>query len=290
MDSAATGLWRLRAGDGTRVARGPVQGGPTELLPADVTLSALLSGERDRLDAALDMPAAGVVQPGFEVLPPVDRQEVWAAGVTYVRSRDARKEESQAPDHYDRVYEADRPELFFKSSADRVRGPGDTVCIRADSTWDVPEPELGVVADGAGRVAAYVIGNDMSSRSIEGENPLYLPQAKTYQGSCALGPCIVPAGQAPEPADMEVALSVHRDGADAFGGTVSVGDMRRTPQELLAWLFRALDFPGGVVLLTGTGLVPDASFTLQAGDEVRITISGLGELRNPVAVVGADDA
>lgn len=195
-------------------------------------------------------------------------------------------EESATPDHYDRVYVAERPELFFKTSGWRVRGPGEPIGIRADSTWDVPEPELGVVVDRRGEAVGYVIGNDVSSRSIEGENPLYLPQAKVYEGSCALGPCLVPMHEAPRLEDMLVTLRIYRSDEPVFTDSIGTDQLKRTPEELIDWLYRALQFPVGVVLLTGTGVVPGADFTLEPDDEVVITIDGLGELRNPVTRVG----
>jgi 2-dehydro-3-deoxy-D-arabinonate dehydratase len=260
-----------------------VNEGPAELLEG-TSVDALLA-ETDGLERGLRR-TEGPVPAGATILPPIESQEVWAAGVTYRRSRDARIDEATIPDHYDRVYEADRPELFLKATPGRVRGPGEAIGIRADSTWDVPEPELGLVADSGGHVVAYVIGNDVSSRSIEGENPLYLPQAKSYVGSCALGPCLVPAARAPAPQEMEISLRIERNGATAFKGSVRVAEMRRNPAELIDWLFRGLDFPVGVVLLTGTGIVPSSDFTLRAGDDVSISITGLGELRNRVQVVG----
>jgi 2-dehydro-3-deoxy-D-arabinonate dehydratase len=207
--------------------------------------------------------------------------------VTFWRSREARMEEAEAaePDIYDRVYEAERPELFFKAAPGRSRGPGEPVGIRADSGWDVPEPELAVVADCRGEIVAYTIGNDMSSRSIEGENPLYLPQAKVYLGSCALGSALVPVGEAPMFEDLQIRLVVVRDGGEAFTDTVPLADMRRRSAELVDWLFRTQEFPAGVVLLTGTSIVPPSAFTLRAGDLVTITVPGLGQLSNPVEVV-----
>ncbi len=207
--------------------------------------------------------------------------------MTFRRSLEARMEEAEAaePDIYDRVYEAERPELFFKAAPGRSRGPGEPVGIRADSGWNVPEPELAVVADCRGKIVAYIIGNDLSSRSIEGENPLYLPQAKVYLGSCALGPALVPVDQAPALEDLQIRLVVIRDGGEAFAGTVRLIDMRRA--ELVEWLFRAQEFPAGVVLLTGTSIVPPSDFTLRAGDLVTITVPGLGQLSNPVEIVAA---
>jgi 2-dehydro-3-deoxy-D-arabinonate dehydratase len=219
-----------------------------------------------------------------ELLAPVDgRMEVWAAGVTYERSRTARMAESeQSADIYDRVYAAERPELFFKSAAWRVSGPGQPVSVRADSTIDVPEPELAVVLNAAGEVAGYTICNDMSSRSIEGENPLYLPQAKIYLGGCAAGPWIVPAWEVPDPYALTIELTIARGGATAWEGSASTSALHRKIDELAAYLFREDEFPNGAILSTGTSLVPELPFTLEAGDEVRIRISGIGELVNPV--------
>jgi 2-dehydro-3-deoxy-D-arabinonate dehydratase len=219
------------------------------------------------------------------LLAPVDpHHEVWAAGVTYRRSRDARIEESHEPDVYDRVYAADRPELFFKSTGVRVRASGEDVGIRADSPWNVPESELGLVLHADGDLFGYVPGNDASSRSIEGENLLYLPQAKVYTGACALGPEIVPAWTTDPP--FGIALRIRRGGETVFDGTTSTAQMARGLDELADWLFRALDFPDGVVLLTGTGVVPDAEFTLRPGDEVAIEVEGIGTLHNGVMLVG----
>lgn len=219
------------------------------------------------------------------VLAPIDPgQEVWAAGVTYLRSRDGRIEEATDGSPYDRVYVAERPELFFKATGRRVSPAGDAVGVRADSTWDVPEPELGVVIDSRGEIFGFVPGNDASSRSIEGENLLYLPQAKVYTASCALGPEIVPAWVAQPPFD--IALTIVRGGDTVFEGSTSTDAMARTLPDLADWLFRGLDFPDGVVLLTGTGIVPGADFTLTPGDVVTIDIAGLGSLTNPVISVG----
>jgi 2-dehydro-3-deoxy-D-arabinonate dehydratase len=221
---------------------------------------------------------------GVELLAPVDgRTEVWAAGVTYERSRDARIDESEdSADVYDRVYTAERPEIFFKSVSWRVRGPGRAVSVRADSRVDVPEPELAAVLNYAGEVAGYTICNDMSSRSIEGQNPLYLPQAKIYLGGCAVGPWIRPAWEIPDPYDLAIELTITRDGQVAWQGRSSTSGLRRRIPELASYLFREDDFPAGAILSTGTSLVPDLPFTLQAADQVTIGISGIGELTNPV--------
>jgi 2-dehydro-3-deoxy-D-arabinonate dehydratase len=277
-------IFRLQLRDGSiRLARGDTASGPDALLDPDLTFSRLLQG--GATDVALAASATGPAVPeGSTVLAPIDDQEVWAAGVTYLRSRDARMEESETADIYDRVYLADRPELFFKSAGWRVRGPGETVGIRADSTWDVPEPELAVVVSAGLEVAGYTIGNDVSSRSIEGENPLYLPQAKLYHESCALGPALVPAGLVDPPFPID--LRIERDGAVAVSGSTSSDQLHRTVEDLVKWLGRALPFPSGVVLLTGTGVVPGEEFTLRAGDRVRIGIEGLGVLENVVEAVG----
>ncbi|RKS77476.1 2-dehydro-3-deoxy-D-arabinonate dehydratase [Motilibacter peucedani] len=218
-------------------------------------------------------------------LPPVDEQEVWAAGVTYERSREGRREESGAAALYTQVYDAERPELFFKSVPSRVVTDGQPVGIRADSGWDVPEPELGLVVNSSGEIFGYVVGNDMSSRSIEGENPLYLPQAKVYTRSCALSDRIVPVWEAGEgPFAMSVRIS--REASTLWESAGSTSSLHRTLPDLVDWLFRGLEFPRGVVLLTGTGLVPDRDVTLAAGDVIDIEIEGVGRLSNPVVVVG----
>lgn len=218
------------------------------------------------------------------VLSPIGSQEVWASGVTYFRSRTARMEESEKAgggNFYDRVYDADRPELFFKSTAWRVVGHQGTVRIRRDSTWDVPEPELTLFATESGKLVGYTIGNDMSSRSIEGENPLYLPQAKSYTGSAALGPCLyVPSEPLSE--NTLIDLSIVRGGEEVFNGEVTLSQMKRKPEELLHYLFREMSFPSGCYLMTGTGVIPPSDFTLQSGDVVHITIEPIGTLTNVV--------
>jgi 2-dehydro-3-deoxy-D-arabinonate dehydratase len=218
------------------------------------------------------------------VLAPIGRQEVWAAGVTYTRSRSARIEESAEAgggSFYDRVYEAERPELFFKAAGWRVRGPGEPVRVRADARWSVPEPEIALVVTPAGRIVGWTIGNDMSSRDIEGENPLYLPQAKIYDGACALGPAIVVGD--PPAADTPIAVRVARGGATAFEGRTTFGRMRRDPASLVEFFYRETSFPDGCVLLTGTGVVPEADFGLRAGDEIHIHVPPAGTLTNVVA-------
>jgi 2-dehydro-3-deoxy-D-arabinonate dehydratase len=226
---------------------------------------------------------------GVTLLPPVDQQEVWAAGVTYLRSKNAREEES-APaggaSFYDRVYTAPRPELFLKATPRRVVGPGKPIRARRDSKWTVPEPELALVVSSDLRIVGYMVGNDVSARDIEGENPLYLPQAKVYNQSCALGPCVTLAAALPPRADVHIRLTVTRGEAVAFEGSTSLDRMARPFEDLVDWLGRENDFPDGVILLTGTGVVPPDDFTLRAGDVVSITIDGIGTLTNPV-VVGA---
>jgi 2-dehydro-3-deoxy-D-arabinonate dehydratase len=278
-------LWQLLVDGRPRLARGPAAARPVELLDARASIDGVLGGEPGALRALLDTPAGGAVPDGARVLAPVGAQPVWAAGVTFRRSRDARLEESGGLDAYDKVYEAERPELFLKALPGTARGPGQPVAVRADSHWDVPEPELVVVADRRGEIIAYTIGNDVSSRSIEGENPLYLPQAKLYRGSCALGPCLVPVGEAPEPGDMEIALAITRDGAELFRKTCAVADMQRSLPELVDWLWRGQDLPVGAVLLTGTSIVPPPELTLRPGDQVTIEITGLGTLHNPVELL-----
>jgi len=219
------------------------------------------------------------------LLAPIGSQDVWAAGVTYYRSRDARMDEAResgGSTFYDRVYEAPRPELFFKSTATRVVAPGGVVRVRRDSTWSVPEPELVLVIDAAGAVVGYTVGNDMSARDIEGENPLYLPQAKVYDGSCAIGPAVLFTAD-PLPATTAIRLRIVRDGVVAFEGETTTGQIKRGFDELASWLCRESTFPIGCYLFTGTGIVPPDEFTLASGDEVAITIDGIGTLTNTVA-------
>ena len=217
-----------------------------------------------------------------ELLAPIENQEVWAAGVTYLRSRDARMEESKdGGTVYDRVYAAERPEIFFKATPHRVVGTGGQVRIRSDSKWNVPEPEVALAINTKGAIFGYTIGNDMSSRDIEGENPLYLPQAKVYTASCGLGPGLVV--RPPLPKETTIAITITRAGKEAFSGNTALDQMKRGFPELAQWLFRDNDFPRGCYLLTGTGLVPPNEFTLASGDEIAISIAGLGTLRNTVA-------
>jgi len=250
-----------------------------------------LSGEWDALINQGDLPAFLNAQITSEhetqlegVLAPIGSQEVWAAGVTYYRSRTARMEESQQAgggDFYDRVYNAERPELFFKSSAHRVAGPGEIVRIRKDSKWNVPEPELTLAINNRAEIIGYTIGNDMSSRDIEGENPLYLPQAKVYDRSCGLGPCIL-VDREPLASSTEIRMSLQRKGLEVFQGSTTVAQLKRSPRELVEFLFRDNSFPMGCFLLTGTGIVPSDDFTLQSGDGIEIAIDGIGTLANLV--------
>ena len=217
--------------------------------------------------------------------PPLGSQEVWAAGVTYYRSRTARMEEAKSAgggDFYDRVYAAARPELFFKATPHRVRGHGEAVRIRSDARWNVPEPELTLVVTSRGAIVGYTIGNDMSSRDIEGENPLYLPQAKVYDGSCALGPAVLVSDE-PLPSSTGIHLTITRGGRVAFDGATTLASMKRSPKELVEYRYRDNRFPSGCLLLTGTGIVPPDEFTLASGDEIAIAIDHIGTLLNRVA-------
>jgi 2-dehydro-3-deoxy-D-arabinonate dehydratase len=257
----------------------------TTLLQASTTrpIADILAGvERSALPvvewATLDQaPASGTAH----LLPPVDRQEVWAAGVTYAWSREARVREAVSKDIYVRVYEAERPEIFFKSAAEKVVGPHDWVGIRGDSHWNVPEPELVVVLNPAMQIVGYTIGNDVSSRDIEGENPLYLPQAKVFRHACALGPTIV-LHDAVDVSDLAIRLRITRDGAEAFGGETRTSMIARKLTDLASYLGRYNDFPNGVLLLTGAGIVPGDEFTLAHDDVVEIEIEQIGTLRNVV--------
>jgi 2-dehydro-3-deoxy-D-arabinonate dehydratase len=247
----------------------------TQILEADDPLEAC----RSLIDEAGPRLAVDTAQ----LLAPIDHQEVWAAGVTYRRSQVARMQESHgAASFYDKVYLAQRPELFFKATPHRVAGPGQPVRIRQDAHWNVPEPELALVLNSRLELVGFTIGNDMSSRDIEGENPLYLPQAKLYNACCGLGPWITLAAAMPAPGKIQIELTVERSGQAAFQGSTSVGQMARSFDDLISWLGRDNSFPQGVILLTGTGVVPGDDFTLAAGDTVRITIQGIGTLVNSV--------
>jgi 2-dehydro-3-deoxy-D-arabinonate dehydratase len=219
------------------------------------------------------------------LLPPIGSQEVWAAGVTYLRSKVARMEESKdagGGTFYDKVYDAPRPELFFKSMPQKVVGPGEPVRIRKDSTWNVPEPELALVINPRGQIVGYTVGNDMSSRDIEGENPLYLPQAKVYDGACALGPCVLLTSDPLPREATKISITISRANKPAFEGQTSLAQMKRELPELVEYLYRESSFPTGAILLTGTGVVPPDSFTLTNGDVIAITIQGIGTLTNAV--------
>jgi 2-dehydro-3-deoxy-D-arabinonate dehydratase len=223
--------------------------------------------------------------PPRDILAPVgSRQEIWACGVTYLRSKIGRQEESKGAgggEFYARVYEAERPEVFFKSTPQRVVGPNDKVKIRKDSTWDVPEPELTLVVTSSGKIIGYTIGNDMSSRSIEGENPLYLPQAKTYDACAAVGPCIYVTDK-PLDRNTNISLKINRNNSTVFEGSIALSQMKRALEELVSFVFRECSFPYGCLIMTGTGIVPEHDFTLKSGDEIKISIDGIGTLVNEV--------
>jgi 2-dehydro-3-deoxy-D-arabinonate dehydratase len=260
-----------------------------DLAPAGIVS---LSGLLEKSDPILAVNALGLENlPVLEIadirlLPPVEGQEIWAAGVTYLRSKKARMEESDfSATAYDRVYEAERPEIFFKSLAEKAVGTGDFAGIRRDAKWNVPEPELALMLNSKGEVRGYTICNDMSSRDIEGENLLYLPQAKVYDRSCAVGPWVVIGSTEADARAWTIEIKINRGGETVFSGETSVGQIKRSFQELAGFLMRSQSFPRGAVLSTGTGIVPGDSFTLAEGDEIRIRISGIGELANRVVVV-----
>ena len=258
---------------------------PLSALNGEPSLSTLLEAERpaELADGRRDGDADPIPLADAALLSPVEEQEVWAAGVTYKRSQVARMGESEAAaSHYDRVYTADRPELFFKCLPARVVPPGGAVRVRTDSDWTVPEPEFTLLVSPAGRIVGYTVGNDMSARDIEGENPLYLPQAKTYDGSCALGPAVLLADEPLDLAATTIELVIARDGAEIFRDATDLSQMARTFDDLVGWLTRQYTLPHGAALLTGTGVVPPDDFTLEDGDEVAITVAGIGTLRNPV--------
>jgi 2-dehydro-3-deoxy-D-arabinonate dehydratase len=253
----------------------------------EASLDALIAHEdlHEYLTSSVTMDSAQEQIDWSSLEAPIEHQEVWASGVTYYRSRSARIEESKdagGGDFYDRVYSAERPELFFKAVAHKVAGPDSEVRIRGDAKWSVPEPELTLVVNPRGEIIGYTIGNDMSSRDIEGTNPLYLPQAKVYDRSCALGPGIL-IQKEPMPADTQIAMEILRAGSIEFSATIALSEMKRDPRTLVEYLYRDQSFPHGCFLLTGTGIVPPDTFTLQSGDEIRISISGIGTLANRVA-------
>lgn len=244
---------------------------------------------RDNLYELLQIEIVGLerVEEGFlvdKIQAPIQSQEVWAAGVTYLRSRDARKEESKdsgGATFYDLVYDAERPEIFFKATAQRTVGTNQKVRIRKDSTWNVPEPELTLVISTSGKIIGYTVGNDMSSRSIEGENPLYLPQAKVYEKCAGLGPCIYITDQ-PIPSDTKISITISRNNEVKYQDSVAISQMKRKHQELVGYLFRECEFPNGCFLMTGTCMVPPNDFTLNSNDEINISIDHIGTLTNIV--------
>jgi 2-dehydro-3-deoxy-D-arabinonate dehydratase len=277
-------LCKVRQADGS-VSVGLFEAGGVKLLDHGGTLSSILhAADPAALVRSLTVRATLPLAQA-KLLAPVDEQEVWAAGVTYKRSKVAREEESAttgASRFYDLVYTAARPELFFKAPARRVVHPGDAVRIRRDARWSVPEPELALVVSPALKIVGYTIGNDMSSRDIEGENPLYLPQAKFYDGSCSVGPVVTLAGFLPPLAEVAIRLTIRRGTATAFEGSTTLAQMHRPLEELVSWLGRETTFPDGVVLLTGTGIVPPDDFTLAVGDEIDIEVTGIGRLSSRV--------
>jgi 2-dehydro-3-deoxy-D-arabinonate dehydratase len=252
-----------------------------------MTLDGLLTGSPDQFWRDLEQAPTSALTIPAPVLAPIETQEVWAAGVTYAPSRDARKLESpRYGSVYEAVFSAERPELFYKSAGYRVRGPGEDIAIRSDSSWNVPEPELVLVTTSRFDVAALTIGNDTSSRSIEGANPLYLPQAKIYDGSCALGPCLV---RPPQPIALGIDLEIRRGAETIFQAATNTADIVRPLAELARWLGRALTLPVGAFLLTGTGIIPPPEFSLQDGDNVVIAIEGIGKLANGVRQIECGD-
>ncbi|HTO04247.1 MAG TPA: fumarylacetoacetate hydrolase family protein [Opitutus sp.] len=278
-----TQLIRLYAADSTVILE---SAGKYVRAPATLTVDALftslnpgaLAASAFEQGTAMDAPAPASLRA------PLGSQEIWAAGVTYLRSKNARMEESKdvgGGTFYDRVYEADRPELFFKSTPHRTVGPGGKVRLRADSKWNVPEPELTLAVNMHGKIFGFTLGNDMSSRDIEGENPLYLPQAKVYDGSAALGPCIVITADLPPP-ESRIQIEIRRDNSAVFNGETTISQIKRPLPSLVGWLFRDQTFPSGCFLMTGTGIVPPDSFTLKPGDEIRITLDPVGTLINIV--------
>jgi 2-dehydro-3-deoxy-D-arabinonate dehydratase len=279
-------LARFQSENGPQVGR--IEGEtivPINLAIAGMTSLQQLLAHIDLAQLAVELPASGppLSLASCSLLPPIDQQEVWAAGVTYKRSQTARMEESEtAASCYDRVYRSPRPELFFKATPHRVSGTGEALRIRQDATWNVPEPELALVISPDLRLVGFTIGNDMSSRDIEGDNPLYLPQAKCYNQCCGLGPWITLIGDMPARSEITIALQISRADSVIYQGQTSVAEMARTFEDLIGWLGRDNSFPNGVFLLTGTGIVPETPFTLQPGDLVDITIAGIGTLSNRV--------
>lgn len=263
-----------------------LEDGIADLTPLGFQSLSEVLEDPSRLKLPRESNLAGITHGAAELLAPVENQEVWAAGVTYLRSKKARMDESEfSASAYDRVYEAARPEIFFKSVAEKVSGPNGKIGIRADAKWNVPEPELALVINSRRQLVGFTVGNDMSSRDIEGENLLYLPQAKIYKHSCALGPCITLGATEQEVRSWTIAIHIFRKGKDVFSGKTSIDQIKRSFSELIDYLWRSQEFPHGVVLLTGTGIVPGDDFTLQPGDRVRINISGIGSIENAVVEV-----
>jgi 2-dehydro-3-deoxy-D-arabinonate dehydratase len=279
-----------------QIAAGAVYDLTASGLPRFATLAALLQASATTAIEALLQEASLSASPTYaytdldrppapdtpHLLPPVDRQEVWAAGVTYAWSREARVREARSKEVYVRVYEAERPELFFKSMGEKVVGPNDWIGLRGDSHWNVPEPELALVLNPRMQIVGYTVGNDVSSRDIEGENPLYLPQAKIYRHACALGPAITLAGRSVDGQRLTIRMTIRRGGAPVFQGETSTAKIHRSLTDLVGYLARYNDFPHGAVLLTGTGIVPDDDFTLQDEDEVAVEVEPIGILCNIV--------
>ena len=280
-------LCRFKTAEGA-VRIGRLQKGETvaDLTAAGFESLAALLEDAEALAQAEAAEAPSMPLAEVSLLTPVERQEVWAAGVTYLRSKKARMEESDfSANAYDQVYDAPRPEIFFKSLPEKVVHPGAAVGIRADATWNVPEPELTLVVNSRKELVGVSIGNDMSSRDIEGENLLYLPQAKMYERACAIGPCIVTGADEAAIRQWTIGVEIIRGGETVFSGETSINNIKRTFDELLEYLGRSQNFPHGAMLLTGTGVVPDDEFTLVAEDRIRITVTGIGTLENPVAIV-----
>jgi 2-dehydro-3-deoxy-D-arabinonate dehydratase len=279
-------ICRFKSPYGIRI--GVVEGGDTVADLGLANLEPILEADnpQEHVRHLADQTRVSMPMGNLEMLAPVDHHEVWAAGVTYLRSKKARMEESQtSASLYDKVYDAERPELFFKALAEKVVGNRQPVGIRRDAKWNVPEPELALVLNSKGKIVGYTIGNDMSSRDIEGENALYLPQAKVYKASCALGPFITIGVTEEQVRAWTIKLKIERDHKPVFEGETSVSQIKRSLQELANFLFRSQDFPHGAILLTGTGIIPQDNFSLAENDRVSIEISGIGTLTNTVAIV-----
>jgi 2-dehydro-3-deoxy-D-arabinonate dehydratase len=276
-----SGAPKLGLIDGDQIFDVGASGGPA-------TMAAALQLKATALGNAVEKAKAGtgIARSSVQLVAPIDEQEIWAAGVTYLRSRDARMEESTEKSVYDRVYDAERPEIFFKAMRSRVSGPGESVAIRSDSSWDVPEPELTLAVNTDGEIIGFTVGNDVSSRTIEGENPLYLPQAKVYSKCAGLGPWVVLTSEIRDVSSRSITLVIKRGGKVHFQGESSTDQIHRKFEDLVAYLRRDNEFPAGVFLMTGTGIVPPSEFTLEDGDHVEITIDGIGTLSNPVIRLG----